>query len=108
MTSSDFNARDASLVSMKMRDAMSVGTTYLNFLIGSVIVYYLFSDANYSSVLTLGAALQCLAFYSLMQRVDRTKSLAGVSMKTMELYAIYMIMRLACTLTRSGYLPVDR
>jgi hypothetical protein len=103
-----FNARDASLVSMKIRDAMSVGTTYLNFLVASVIVYYVFSDASYSGVLTLGAALQCFAFYSLMQRVNRQKSLAGISRKTLEMHLCYLVLRLGTTLHRSGYLPVDR
>merc|ERR1719262_1212135 len=103
-----FTSRDAKLLSVQMKDTMMVGTTYLNFGIVSLVVYCVFSDAGYSSVLTVGAALQCLAFYSLLQRVERSKSIAGISMKTMELYAIYMVMRLGCTLTRSGYLPVDR
>lgn len=103
-----FNSRDATIMSKEMRDSMTVGTTYLNFVIGGVVVYCLFSDAGYSSVLTLGSALQCFAFYSLLQRVERMKSVAGISMKTLELYVLYLIMRLACTLVRSGYLPVDR
>jgi len=103
-----FTSRDAKLLSVQMKDTMMVGTTYLNFGIVTLVVYCVFSDAGYSSVLTVGAALQCLAFYSLLQRVERSKSIAGISMKTMELYMVMLIMRLACTLTRSGYLPVDR
>jgi hypothetical protein len=103
-----FQSRDVSMMHKQQREYKTIGATYLNFIVAALVVYCIFSDAGYSSVLTLGAALQCLAFYSLLQRVDRSKSLAGISMKTMELYAIYMVMRLGCTLTRSGYLPVDR
>jgi hypothetical protein len=103
-----FTSRDAKLLSLQMKDTMKTGSTYFQFGLISLVVYCVFSDAGYSSVLTLGAALQCFAFYSLLQRVERQKSIAGVSMKTLELYMVFLIMRLACTLTRSGYLPVDR
>jgi hypothetical protein len=103
-----FQSRDFSMMHKTQREYKTVGVTYLNFLVAALVVYCIFSDAGYSSVLTLGAALQCLAFFSLLQRVERTKSLAGISMKTLELYAVYLILRLGCTLTRSGYLPVDR
>ena len=51
-------------------------------------VMRLFSDGSYSAILTIGAALQCLAFHFLLSKVQMQKSVAGLSMKTLEVRAI--------------------
>jgi len=99
---------DASIVASKQRDYLSVSMAYATFLFCTGIGMRLFSDLSYSSVLTLGAGVQCFGFYSLVSRVWRHKSLAGISLKTVQLYTVVVVMRLCSTLTRSGYLPVDR
>lgn len=65
-------------------------------------------DLGYSSVLTLGSGVQCLGFYTLIVKVQWQKSMAGISKKTLQLYAAVFVCRLIATLCSSGYLPVDR
>lgn len=102
------NSRDASIYTMKLRENMHIGSMYAVFLFSVSMLMKLFSDMGYSSVLTYGAAVQTFGFYTLYQRVQRHKSLAGVSKKTVELLLLYLVLRCLCTLTRGGYLPVDR
>jgi len=74
---------------------------------GIVIAQRCISDLGFSSVLTLGAAFQCLGFYTLLIKVERAKSVAGISSKTVHLYAAVLFLRLGSTCIYSGYLPVD-
>jgi len=89
------------------RDAVHVLTGYAVFGLCSLIVMRLFSDCSFSAVLTLGAGLQCLGFHLLVVKVQTQKSVAGLSMKTLEVYALVFLFRLSSTLVRNGYLPVD-
>lgn len=81
---------------------------YIMFGICTLVVMRLFSDGSYSAILTIGAALQCLAFHFLLSKVQMQKSVAGLSMKTLEVYVLVFCFRLSSTLVRQGYLPVDR
>jgi len=99
---------DASVLASKQRNYLSISMAYATFIFCTGIGMRLFSDLSYSSVLTFGAGVQCFGFCTLLQRVWRYKSLAGISRKTVELYVAVLVMRLGSTLTRSGYLPVDR
>jgi len=62
----------------------------------------------YSSIVTLGAGIQCLGFATLVAKAQWQKSMSGISLKTLQLYAAVLALRLATTLTYGGYLPVDR
>jgi hypothetical protein len=73
----------------------------------SVIVWRVFSDGDYSSVLTFGSLIQCFGFYMLFIKVKYHKSVAGLSARTLELYIVVYMCRLSSTLFRVGYLPVD-
>jgi len=72
-----------------------------------VIVWRVFSDGDYSSVLTFGSLIQCFGFYMLFVKVKYQKSVAGLSARTLELYIVIYLCRLTSTLFRVGYLPVD-
>jgi len=70
-------------------------------------VYRVFSDLDFSSIYTLGMALQCLAFYLLTAKVDMQRSVSGLSAKTLKVYVMVFSTRLCSTMFRNGYLPVD-
>jgi len=80
---------------------------YALLICGIVIAQRCIADLGFSSVLTLGAAFQCLGFYTLLIKVERAKSVAGISSKTVHLYAAVLFLRLGSTCLYSGYLPVD-
>jgi len=86
----------------------TTGGTYFVFLSCVGLVLRHFSDRDFSTVLTLGAGVQCLAFYLLLQKVKRQRSVAGISSKMLEMYVLVFVFRLSSTLIKQGYLPVDR
>jgi len=67
-----------------------------------------FSDRDFSAVLTAGSGVQCLGFFLLLHKVKVQGSVAGLSAKTLEMYALVLAFRLCSTLFKNGYLPVDR
>merc|ERR1719263_646789 len=96
----------ASSSSGKQVNQMASG--YFIFTLCAVIVYRLFTDGDFSSIYTLGMAVQCLAFYLLNAKVDMQKSVAGISAKTLKVYVLVFMFRLSSTMVKNGYLPVDQ
>jgi len=90
----------------KMHNKFAGG--YFAFTLCFVLVVRLFSDGDYSGIYTLGVATQCLGFYQLLTKVEKTRSVAGISAKTLHLYVMVFCFRLCSTLIRNGYLPIDR
>lgn len=93
---------------MKMKENKNIGSAYMLYLLCTGVAMRLFSDLGYSTILTIATGVQCLGFYSLLLKVKRSKSMAGISVRTLELYRIMLVARLASTCTRNGYVPVDR
>jgi len=87
---------------------VATGGSYFFFLLAVGVVLRHFSDRDFSTVLTLGAGLQCLGFFLLLQQVKRQRSVAGISSKMLEMYVVVLVFRLSSTLIKQGYLPVDR
>lgn len=85
-----------------------IASGYFVFSLCAVIVYRLFTDADFSSIYTLGMAVQCLAFYLLNAKVDMQRSVAGISAKTLKVYVLVFMFRLSSTMVKNGYLPVDQ
>merc|ERR1719281_2440812 len=73
---------------------------YFTFTLCMVIVMRLFSDGDFSGIYTLGVAVQCLGFYLLLAKVDRHKSVAGISARTLEIYILVFAFRLCSTTMR--------
>eukprot|EP01029_Cantina_marsupialis_P027784 TRINITY_DN773996_c0_g1_i1.p1 TRINITY_DN773996_c0_g1~~TRINITY_DN773996_c0_g1_i1.p1 ORF type:complete len:303 (-),score=78.70 TRINITY_DN773996_c0_g1_i1:193-1101(-) len=71
-------------------------------------VYHLFSDGNFSFLLTLGAITHTFGFGILAFKIWESKSVAGISLKTLELYIVSFFLRLCSILTYEGYLPFDK
>ena len=85
-----------------------IASGYFVFSLCAVIVYRVFSDLDFSSIYTLGMALQCLAFYLLTAKVDMQRSVSGISAKALKVYVMVFATRLCSTMFRNGYLPVDQ
>lgn len=70
-------------------------------------VYHFLSDGDFSFLLTLGALTRLFGFVVLLVKFQSERSCAGVSLKTLELYAIVFLARLSSILFYDGYLPYD-
>jgi len=67
----------------------------------------IFSDSDFSLVITGGAFFQCLGFTLLCMKVRATKSVEGISAKSLTLFVLYYITRIFATSMKNGYVPVD-
>jgi hypothetical protein len=73
----------------------------------AVLVYHLFAEGEFSSILTLSAVFQCLAFSLLGIQALSTDSVRGISAKSLQLDALALVCRLSSTTWLQGYLPAD-
>jgi len=69
--------------------------------------YFIFHDAGFSTILTVGACIDFFAFCSLVLNVLWRQSTAGVSKKMLTLEFLVRAFRLSSTLFFRGYLPAD-
>jgi len=84
------------------------GLCYLIFAVMITVSSQLLSDRLFSSLITLGAAFQCLGFILLRLKVRKQRGVQGISVNSLQLYAVALSCRLFSTLQYNGYLPVDR
>jgi ER lumen protein retaining receptor len=85
---------------------IKVAAAYMIFLAAAILVYRMIAEGEFSSVLTLSALFQCLAF-SLLGIQVFTSGVKGVSAKSLQLDAMALACRLSSTLWLNGYLPDD-
>jgi|Transcript_88106 hypothetical protein len=76
------------------------------FLALAFLVYHLLAEGEFSSLLTVSAIMQCLAFALLGWQVVMG-SITGISAQALALDAVSLCFRLSCTTWLNGYLPVD-
>merc|ERR1719231_1426608 len=76
------------------------------FLAVAGFVYHKIAEGEFSSVLTIAAIFQCLAF-SLLGVQALTGSVSGISAKSLQLDAIALTSRLCATTWLEGYVPND-
>jgi len=81
---------------------------YAVFLASAMGVYHLIAEGRFSSVLTLSAIFQCLAFSLLGVQILTSNTVSGVSAKCLQLDALALACRLSSTLFDVGYLPTDK
>lgn len=79
---------------------------YMMFLAVAGFVYHKIAEGEYSSVLTIAAIFQCLAF-SLLGLQVLMCSVSGISAKSLQLHAIAIASRLSNTVWLEGYIPID-
>jgi len=90
------------------RYSLTMLAAYIVFFMTSVAVVHAFDAGQFSVLLTLSSGVQCLGFFLLSMKVKQQKTVAGLSSRTLEMYIIFFFLRLASTLFKNGYLPVDR
>merc|ERR1719321_1823996 len=81
---------------------------YFLFFVCAVVIMHKFTDGDFSVVLTMSAAVQCLGFFLLSLKVKYQRTVAGLLSRTLEMYVVFFLFRLGSTLFKNGYLPVDR
>merc|ERR1719213_502399 len=80
---------------------------YLGAFAGGALVWQSFHDLGLSTFITLAVAIQCVGFMCLRLKVAQTKSVAGISARTLMLQALSCALRLSSTTWLQGYIPVD-
>jgi hypothetical protein len=85
-----------------------VGFCWAGFLFLWFVILGHFSDSDFSTIMTAGAAFQFLGFVILCAKVHATKSVEGLSSRSLELFVMFYCTRLTTTLVKNGYIPVDR
>jgi hypothetical protein len=73
----------------------------------ALLVYHLLAEGEFSSVLTLSAIFQCMAFSLLLIQAYGAGNVHGISAKSLQLDAFAIVMRLSSTTWLEGYLPND-
>jgi hypothetical protein len=73
----------------------------------AVLVYHLIAEGEFSSILTLSAIFQCLAFSMLGIQALSAGNVHGISAKSLMLDAMALACRLSSTVWLEGYLPND-
>jgi len=85
----------------------AVSLVYMVFGAIAVIVHHLIANGQFSSVLTLSAVFQCLAFSFLAMQALSSGSVSGISAESLKLDAFALVCRLSSTTWLHGYLPLD-
>jgi len=104
----NFWCKDPEKICMKSRLHATSLMAYTVFFMCVVVVMHKFTDGDFSIVLTMSSAVQCLGFVLLALKVHYQRSVSGLSRRTLEMYVMFFIFRLSSTLVKNGYLPIDR
>merc|ERR1740138_691665 len=90
------------------RETLCTVSAYLWFGMMTGYVADQFSDQDFSAILTLSAAVQCFGLLLLNYKVAKTKTVSGLSARSLEMYVGFFLFRLSSSLFKNGYIPVDR
>lgn len=71
-------------------------------------IYHFLSDGDFSFLMTLGSVLSAFSFSLLLVKTFTTKSISGMSLKTLQGFALVFAARLSSILVYEGYLPFDK
>jgi hypothetical protein len=85
-----------------------LGLVYGTFATIALVAYHWIAEGQFSSVLTLSAIFQCLAFCLLGVHALSSGSVHAISAKSLQLEAIALVCRLSTTYWLEGYVPVDQ
>eukprot|EP01066_Platyproteum_vivax_P000349 Platyproteum_vivax@DN10389_c0_g1_i1.p1 len=76
--------------------------------LGLLVVYHMYSDGDYSVMLTIGTVIQSFSFLLILVKILTTKSASGVSRGMFICIFCLSLARLTSVLPFDGYLPFDR
>jgi hypothetical protein len=85
-----------------------VGGIYMMITFAWCLIWKTYSSKQFSSILTCSSLVQLGGFVLLTLKVRATKSVTGISSKTLEMYLIFFLFRLGSTLSKKGYIPSDK
>jgi len=71
-------------------------------------IYHELGKKEFTAILTLSVFAQALAFMFLYMDISSSKSVAGISGRSMVMHAVKLGCRLSTTLWLDGYLPTDK
>jgi len=80
---------------------------YVVFVSVALFVYHWIAEGEFSSVITLSALFELLALCLLGVHVFTTRSVHGISAKSLQLEGIALVCRLSSTTWLLGYMPAD-
>jgi len=92
----------------RAREGLCTVSAYVLFVLVMGFLMREFSDQDFSAILTMAAAVQCFGFILLLHKIQSYQTVAGLSARSLELYAIFFVLRLTSTCQKNGYIPVDR
>ena len=81
---------------------------YFLFLVFILFIYHLASDGDFSFCLSLSGMVRLFAFLLLLSHLVMDKTAAGVSAKSLFLFAVSFLSRFVGVSLGVGYLPVDK
>merc|ERR1719261_2053793 len=99
---------DAHSSGSKSNSNSGVFLVYAVFATIAVLVYHLIAEGEFSSILTLSAIFQCLAFSLLGIQALSAGNVHGISARSLMLDAFALACRLSSTTWLEGYLPYDK
>ncbi|VWU53177.1 ER lumen protein retaining receptor 1, putative, partial [Hepatocystis sp. ex Piliocolobus tephrosceles] len=99
---------DAEKMKRYLSDHSTSIKIYCFFLFLVFIFYHLFSDGDFSFLLTLSSVISMFSFLMVFIKIEMNRSCAGVSLKMMECYVILNTSRLLSIIPFEGYLPYDK
>lgn len=67
-----------------------------------LFVFFVFSDGDYSFILTLSSIVGLFSFLMVIYKIESSKSCGGVSLKMIELYVIVLFVRLCSIIPFEG------
>jgi len=85
----------------------TIGAVYFAFSFLWFGLVGMLADTDFSSTLTAGALLQFMGFVVLNVQVRVSRSVQGLSSKTLELVVLQYLFRLTSTSIKNGYIPID-
>ncbi|KAF8822484.1 putative ER lumen protein retaining receptor [Cardiosporidium cionae] len=77
------------------------------FLVLAFAIYHLFSDGDFSFLLTLSSLIEMFSFLMVAIKIESSGTAKGVSLKMMECYVLSVSARLFSIIPFEGYLPFD-
>jgi ER lumen protein retaining receptor len=80
---------------------------WAGFATASLFVYFLLSEGDFSFLMTYGAMARMFGFGILNFKTFKSQRATGVSVKTLQLYALVFFFRLTSIIRHEGYLPYD-
>ena len=72
------------------------------FFVGILLIYFLFSDGDFSFFFTLSGAVQMFGFFLILLRINMSKSCSGISLQTIYFYVLIFFFRLISILLFDG------